>query len=135
MVFEGRDPERRASRVVGLTLHLKSVLALPGGQFTVQFLCNSPNTNKHLCRIKRVRLLNAAGIHTCFGMYLVIPLLHNQERVSVAMTSLELDLQASESVRNGVVKYSHLGLHTVTCRCSYAVLSSISTHSVQNLEN
>lgn len=40
MVFESRDSERRARCVVGPAFHVEGVLALPGGQLTVQSLCN-----------------------------------------------------------------------------------------------
>ena len=49
-------------------------------------------------------------MHTWFGVYFVIPLLKDQERVLVTMTSLKLDLQASVSVRDGVVKDTHVYL-------------------------
>jgi len=48
--------------------------------------------------------------YTWFGVYFVIPLLKDQERVLVTMTSLKLDLQASVSVRDGVVKDTHVYL-------------------------
>ena len=47
---------------------------------------------------------------TWFGVEFVIPLLKDQERVLVTMTSLKLDLQASESIRDGVVKDTHVYL-------------------------
>ncbi len=69
--------------------------------------------------------------YTWFGVYLVIPLLKDQERVLVAMTSLKLNLQASKSVRDRVVKDPHV--HLQGGPASPAVLSQVlscfSTHS------
>ena len=39
MVFESRDSERCACCVVGPAFHVEGVLALPGGQLSVQSLC------------------------------------------------------------------------------------------------
>ena len=39
VVFTSRDSERCARYVVGLAFHVEGVLALPGGQLSVQSLC------------------------------------------------------------------------------------------------
>ena len=44
---------------------------------------------------------------TCLSMDFVLSLLNNYERVPVAMTSLELDLQTAESVSNTIVQDTH----------------------------
>jgi len=61
--------------------------------------------------------------YTWFGVYFVIPLLKDQERVLVTMTSLKLNLQASKRVRDGVVKDPHVYLQAGPA--SPAVLSQV----------
>ncbi len=70
-------------------------------------------------------------MHTWFGVYFVIPLLKDQERVLVTMTSLKLNLQASESVRDGIVKDTHVYLQAGPASPAVLsqVLSCFSTHS------
>ncbi len=43
MVLVSSDTERGACRVVSLAFDLKGVVALPGGQLAVQFLCRFQN--------------------------------------------------------------------------------------------
>ena len=82
-------------------------------------VANSPCSLSAECKcqftaiqVPSCRLSQDAIRCTWFGVNFVIPLLKDQERVLVTMTSLKLDLQASESVRDGVVKDTHVYLQT-----------------------
>ena len=128
VVFTSRDSERCARYVVGLAFHVEGVFALPGGQLSVQSLCRLQmpiyGNSSAVCHKDAIR-------YTWFGVYFVIPLLKDQERVLVTMTSLKLNLQASKCVRDGVVKDSHV--YSQAGPASPAVLSQVlscfSTHS------
>ena len=104
VVFMSSDPKRCACGVVRSGLDLKRVLAFPGRQFTVQFLCRQTVVeSRHYCRCSG----DAGGTLACFGVNFVFSLLNHEERMFMAVACLELHLKVAERETNSIVQDSH----------------------------